>query len=486
MRNLMESRLLRDSLLLLITMVLLFNIFDLRDDHNWGDDFSAYIGQAEAIVKNDTEYFSQVSENRVLFSDTQVGPNLYPWGYPLLLAPVIFFFGIKIIPLKIATFLFFAGSLCIIYFLFKKYLTKIVSLFLVLLVASSPFFFTFKQNVLSDIPAMFFLLLSLLLIQKIYFEKIETNKNSLLIALGISMFFSVFIRTSSAIILPTLFLVQAINYKRCFKNLLSICQNIAPYLVFLILYLFFEIILPSGSYTKNHTLFSSSILAQVIANTQYYANVSAVFFGNSQNKLTWFFYLTSIPFFMFGVITNFKKNYLFLIYIFFTLGLFLTYPYLQGLRFLISLIPLYLFFVALGFNALGFNGKLRPTFSGFTYIICLLLLVYFLNSDLALFGNKTSKASPYAKGAQELFRYIESNTKETDSVAFFKPRAMHLFTKRMSIRIDTVDFLEKNQPDYYVFADIANSQEMKKYLDSTTQAVFTNTAFSVYHIDKQK
>lgn len=483
MHNLPKHRLLRNSLILLIVAVLFFSVLDLRNDHNWGDDFSAYIGQAEAIAKNDTNRFSQVSENRVLLSDTQVGPNLYPWGYPLLLAPVIFFFGIKIIPLKIATFLFFAGSLCVTYFLFKKYLTKNVSLFLVLLVASSPFFFAFKQNVLSDIPAMFFLLLSLLLIQKIYFEEIETNKNSLLIALGISMFFSVFIRTSSVIILPTFFFVQAIDYKRCFKSLLSICQNIAPYLVFLILYLFFEIILPSGSYTKNHTLFSSSILAQVIANTQYYANVSAVFFGNSQNKLTWFFYLTSIPFFMFGVITNFKKNYLFLIYIFFTLSLFLTYPYLQGLRFLISLIPLYLFFVTLGFNALSFNGKLRPIFGGFTYIICLLLLVYFLNSDLALFGNKTSKASPYAKSAQELFRYIESNTKETDSVAFFKPRAMYLFTKRESARIDTIDFLEKASINYYVFTKGSDSEEMENYLNSTKKLVFKNTTFSMYYLN---
>ena len=69
-------------------------------NHNWGGDFSQYIAQAQALINGTIP--TQIANNTLMMSlnDFPYGPNVYPWGYPLLLAPVLAIFGENLAALK--------------------------------------------------------------------------------------------------------------------------------------------------------------------------------------------------------------------------------------------------------------------------------------------------------------------------------------------------------------------------------------------------
>ena len=90
--------------------------FYINEFNNWGGDFSLYINQSIHLINGNLDelYSKQVFLN----SFEKVGPYFYPMGVPILISPVIFFFGVSFIHLKVLGIIFWFGSL---YFL-KRYL----------------------------------------------------------------------------------------------------------------------------------------------------------------------------------------------------------------------------------------------------------------------------------------------------------------------------------------------------------------------------
>jgi hypothetical protein len=56
--------------------------------HAWGDDFASYIMQAVALVEGRPSDFVRANTFTIDRSTVVLGPYAYPWGYPLLLAPL--------------------------------------------------------------------------------------------------------------------------------------------------------------------------------------------------------------------------------------------------------------------------------------------------------------------------------------------------------------------------------------------------------------
>src|SRR5262245_24135039 len=79
--------------------------------HEWGDDFASYIMQAQSILNGTTGQFIKQNSFTILKSSFQIGPIAYPWGYPLILTPVLILKGVHPLALKIPGLLFFAGFL---------------------------------------------------------------------------------------------------------------------------------------------------------------------------------------------------------------------------------------------------------------------------------------------------------------------------------------------------------------------------------------
>jgi hypothetical protein len=126
---------------------------NIKDSHDWGDDFAQYIHQAENITKgiSQTETGYIYNKEYPLYS-----PPSYFMGFPLLLAPVYAIAGNSIIAFSflISVFLF----LCALIFFrfFNCYFNPFSSYLLVLIIVYNPWMMNYKMGIGSDIPFAFF------------------------------------------------------------------------------------------------------------------------------------------------------------------------------------------------------------------------------------------------------------------------------------------------------------------------------------------
>jgi hypothetical protein len=93
------------------------------------------------------------------------GPEYYPPGYPLVLAPVYGIFGLNLIPMKLEQVFFLLLALIALYAYWKRDLGPGYTLGLVALLGFNPELWIAKDNVLSDIPFLFFFYLTALLVR---------------------------------------------------------------------------------------------------------------------------------------------------------------------------------------------------------------------------------------------------------------------------------------------------------------------------------
>ena len=86
------------SFIVLSTLVIC--LCTLNYGHSWGGDFSAYIMQAKSINQFSSNEF--IKKNRITIeqSSTRIGPVAYPWGFPIMLAPIYATFGLHLFALK--------------------------------------------------------------------------------------------------------------------------------------------------------------------------------------------------------------------------------------------------------------------------------------------------------------------------------------------------------------------------------------------------
>lgn len=124
-------------------------------NHNWGGDFSQYIAQAQALINGTIP--TQIANNTLMmqYSDGVYGPNVYPWGYPLLLAPVLALFGEDLLALKCVNIAFFMLFIfCFYAYVARRFSTQ-ASIALSLAFALNPMLLNFaSNNILSDISYM--------------------------------------------------------------------------------------------------------------------------------------------------------------------------------------------------------------------------------------------------------------------------------------------------------------------------------------------
>jgi hypothetical protein len=143
-------------LLIAVSCLHLFFI-NIKDSHDWGDDFAQYIHQAENITKgiSQTETGYIYNKEYPLYS-----PPSYFMGFPLLLAPVYAIAGnnIRAFSFLISTFLFLSAVL--FFRFFNSCFSPGSSFLLVLIIVYNPWILNYKMETGSDIPFTFFLFLS--------------------------------------------------------------------------------------------------------------------------------------------------------------------------------------------------------------------------------------------------------------------------------------------------------------------------------------
>ncbi len=482
--------------IILLSLALAFAM--LTKDHDWGDDWASYVMQSIAITKGETRDFLAHNSFTMRESTRFFGPDAYPWGFPTLLAPFVLACGPhNVFCLKFINLIFFALFLWTFYIFLIRRLTILESSLLLAVFAVSPVLLKFNDLIQSDIPFLFFSTLALLLIEEIILRDREPlgspRKN---IWLGVILFFAFFVRTNGILLVATLFLTQVYLFWRTkprlaldWKRILTI--GLIPYLVFGLLAVINLVLFPAGegSHFEHLAVLTPSTL---IANLSSYIAMPSLFFADLPQSVI--VYGLMLPFFFGGMILNHKRDIHVIIYFALSYLLFIVWPEQQGIRFLFPLLPFFAYFAFRGMTATSFalTERYQRLGQGLTraFWLGVILLFAWASFGLAL-DNLEQGRGPYDNVfdpvSLEMFTFIRQDTPADAVIAFYKPRALRLFTDRDTLMIETCDALPK--ADYVVLRKSRGAIDQIAPGDVDTcnpslvlTKVFDNEKFVIYEI----
>ena len=479
------------SLFGIILISLIIAAFTLRAGHEWGDDFSSYIMQAESIVDGNTQEFVEHNAFTIFESSFQIGPVAYPWGYPLILAPVYALKGNSPLALKLPGLFFFAAFLVCLHYVWNgSDLSRNESLLLVAVFAFNPLLLDFLDQILSDIPFLFFSTLALLLANK----NPRSMRNNVLLGIVITIAF--FIRTTGILLLASFFVVEFFKvwryradptfFKNTLQNILIVCGS------FGFMWILYALIFPGGgeSYFAQYQAFQFSTAWEYINS---YFDVFSQFFGETT---VWkYLYYVLWIFFLIGLWARRKKETIFVVFFLLWMILLITWPSWQGARFIFPLLPISIYFVYQGMKSVvntlpeNYQKTGQIITHGFWLIIALIFL--FDSSTNAYHNLQNDRAinGPYDSYSTEVYKYVTEKTSPDSIIVFFKPRAMRLMTGHDAIMSMECDRILKG--DILVLSrrvKIAENHQIRPEeiasCNLPLDEVFRNSRFIVYEINK--
>jgi hypothetical protein len=493
--------------IVLISVVLaaaLVGYFSLHAGHDWGDDYALYINQAKTIVTG--EYENLIRENSFTVHNSSIlfGPVVYPWGYPLLLSIVYASCGMNLFAMKMIGVLFFVLTIPVLFYLFKNDLPLAAVFLVIILFSFNPKMVELLDCLTSNFPQMVFVLLTILLFQRMLAAQPGQSRSIPLIA-GITLYCAYFIRSDSIVLIPT-FLTAVIyrdrdQLKASLKGYARRNWHLAlPFCSFLFCYfltssLLHKSHLTMSSYVEDMHGFSPTFL---MSNIRSYIALPAAFVPGTFKYVV---YGVTVPFFVIGVMRNWRKHYLYCIFCILTLVLLVIWPYFEGLRLVFTLIPFYLFFFLKGLSGLSFpwKGK-RSNATGLFRFLCVgavVCVLYLVNNeqlhdawDNVRHIRLTDEERPMLDGmftekSREMISFISDKTTQNDTIVFFKPRSLTLLTHRKSIMISdplkllskgTYIIIHKKMGDYGQVSPDNPVLKNAKYL----QVCFENQEFVIF------
>ena len=123
-----------------------------RTGHPQGDDFALYLRQARAVFAGNTA--EVVADNRfaVANSDPLFSPDSYPWGFPLLLAPLVRLWGLDYELLKLVEMAVLCLGFVLIHGVVRRRTNAVVAWFVVATLGLSSAYLAHTGNLLSEYP----------------------------------------------------------------------------------------------------------------------------------------------------------------------------------------------------------------------------------------------------------------------------------------------------------------------------------------------
>lgn len=474
-------------LLLIICLSVLIGAGSLRSGHEWGDDWAWYVLQAKSIWEGTPNEFIKISDFTNYQSTTHLGPLAYPWGYPLILAPFYAIKGLSPLTLKLPGLFFYAGFLACLYFFAKSRFTQTESLLLVSLFAFNPLLLNFLNQILSDIPFLFFSTLTLLLMM-------QNEKHAVLkqIFIGASVFFTTFMRTTGILLLGCYLVIEFFRLienhrdrgmvKKILEGSLIICFTFA------VLWTVNILAVPSGgaSYLSQYESLSFETLQN---STTAYFNVFSQFFGQSEG---WkYVYYLALIFLLLGAWVRWRQDAMLILFFAVWMIVHITYPYWQGPRYIFPLLPIFIYFIFQGIKAaLSRLPNVDESKKGtiFSLIWIILAFVFLLESSLSAYNNLQNHrkmGGPFDEESAQVYRYLQKQTSEDSVIVFFKPRAMRLMSNRNSIMSTECSRILLG--DYLVLSKLVgeNQQIPPERIESCQlplDHVFENRKFIIYRI----
>jgi hypothetical protein len=421
-------------------------IVSLNDGHDWGGDFSLYIAHAINIA-TDRPY----TETRYIPNQLYplLSPTFYPPVTPLVLAPVYAIFGLDLVAMKAILVLFFCAAMLIIFLHYRRHVGPIEATLVVIATGLNPQLWYFKENIGSEYLFLFFVFLSLLLLD--VRERVTALSSRLLVAgaAGITAYLAIATREIGIVLIPAVILYDLLHRRRLGLDsvlfiLLILCGNAAQSSLF--------DLSMSRAYDGGHAGYDAILFgwSNVFKNLPDYIYSLGRLFPVSNRDV----YL--IPFmailFIFGVLGGLRELTRYVprgqhvkrtvliaevmrgvrLQDIFVVGYLLAVtlqPFNAGVRYLLPLVPIVVFYVLAGMH-FAVQRLMRVT-QRFPVIVLIGILAYHVGYYLTAEPLDTSRGIHHPQSIQ-LFDAVRTQLPKNAIVIFRKPRVMALYAQRRS------------------------------------------------------
>lgn len=479
-----------------ILMIGIFYLLTIRQGHLWGDDFSLYIQHAKNIAEG-----ANYNSTNYIFLPPYVGPASYPPICPLVLAPVVWLFGLNLTAMKVELILVFLLSLFLLAKVVREFLPENWQLALIALVGFNPYFWETKDSVESEIVFYAAVYLSIYLVLKSY-EAIQAGADGLtrfgyMLATGISFYLAYGTRSIGIVLLPSLVLFDLIRNRKL--SLPSLYAVGAVGLTIGLIILQAVLLRSDRAYVETVGAGSGTFLRDwmqfVLMNAPRYLTSLTQIWDNGYSKLARLgltMVMSGLAVIGFGWQIKKRITFLELFVAIYTISIVIA-PMDGGIRYLLPVVPFYIFYSLQGIRLLAEQRPFRTVALG--GLAAAVVLTYAFGYSVYSFKEMPNGIS--SKEAVEFLGYINRNTAPNDVVIFGKPRALSLYTGRKSsfypvVRDDDQaiwNYFRKINATYIVSGPLGIEPSEDEFLTgflsrnlSHVHEEYANAVFKVYRI----
>ena len=422
------------ALLVIICSAVSFSVID--DGHDWRGDFAMYVEQGQALLNGTTNELYELNRYCMDKSETNLGPYLYQPGFPILLSIILLLFGLNFYAMKGLCAAALAFSIPLIFKLTRPFFRSAFYPFVIVTsVVFHASYITFTDSILSDLPFLFFSLLTLFLV-----VSGDSWRNRLL--LGFTMFFSYLIRDVGIVLLASLFVFDLHRWITMEKP--KLIEKLSTYVLFMVLFVVGSFIRPAGQENHIAALFTEVSWEIVSGNMEYYRVLMTRYFYLGDHPSLLFYPMLTLM--LFGAVSIFRKAPHLVLYVILTLIILFIWPYKQGVRFLFPILPFLTLFAVKGLEMI-----IPSNFRNWTRIAVaswLLSATYFSSSDIIEYAKRDTNLC-YTDEMKSVYAVVSSEVPKEEVVVHYYPRVFRLFTGRNAVRISQYEFDLSDEYRYY-------------------------------------
>lgn len=398
----------------------------LTDGHSWGDDHAGYLLQARALVEGRVAETRAAVADLLARSDYAMGPVAYPWGYPLLLAPVYAARGLDLAALKGVGVACFGLGLVVYWTWLRRRLPPAGAGTLVVLVALFPPLLAWLDQLMSELP---FLLATALFLDAVDRADADPPARAGL-RLGATIFLAAATRWVGTLHGLALALARRAASGREHATLVALSAATALGLLGLL-----ELALPAGTRGYDQWVPAAGPAALVRNLPLAWATGCHLLAFTPAPGAALALVMALL---LVGLARAADRDRVAAATVVLGLLATLAWPWQVPQRALLPYVPWLAYFAVQGLGAglVALAGPDRARRAGVVLAVLALALMVRVSAAgrAATQAAASARHGPAGPEARELFAFVAATVPPGDTVAFFKPRAMLLATGRKAVK----------------------------------------------------
>jgi len=447
-----------------------------RTGHTWGDDFTLYLRQAGSLL--DGNVGQVIADNHFNVDNAAkpgFSPYVYPWGFPMLLAPFYRLFGLNYAALKLVEVASLIGFLWGFHAIVRRRMTRWLAFATVAFVGTTLAYLVHTNQLVSEFPYMAAVALTLW-----WLDHLRTNQQPLdaasrrqLVILGLLAMCVFNVRREGLAIVAAIAVAQLLDLRGRWRTA-DRAQVLTPHVSFFGSVILVQLMLPSAlapeydgaglhqTWAKLQGPFRTAFADQLgfpdLAGVGLLLVVLVVVAGVVIRL--WKSPATDAPLATFAV------------------GSMVIVGMIPAVadRYLLAITPFALYFAVQAVAATPLPRRLSARHAGSWVATALLAAATVVHisylpsavSDAQNFSDSSNVVDgPEAPYAQAAFDAIRTHTKQDDVVAFFKVRALTFYTDRRGVQSDVLEIVRQRADYFMMRRDSAFSQPL---VDATKAA----------------